>query len=148
MNRCSSTGFGQPVKLFNSMLNTNSVTLGGGLLIRLTACFLGRLTAACLSALLRLPAPLLCGLLIRLTACFLSRLTAACLSALLRLPAPLLCGLLIRLTACLFDQAYCRLFVSLTVTFQALHKSQYLILCKLPATLVVFTNVTNEKKKI
>ena len=27
------------------------------------------------------------------------------------------------------------------VTFQALHKSYYLILCKLPATLVDFTNV-------
>ena len=27
------------------------------------------------------------------------------------------------------------------VTFQALHKTKYLILCKLPATLVVFTNV-------
>jgi hypothetical protein len=27
------------------------------------------------------------------------------------------------------------------VTFQALHKSQYLILCKLPTTLVVLTSV-------
>ena len=53
---------------------------------------------ASLSALLWLPAPLICGLLIRLTACFLGRLTVACLSALLWLPSPLICGLLIRLT--------------------------------------------------
>jgi len=75
-------------------------TLLCGLLIRLTACFLGRLTAACLSALLRLPRLLVCTLLIGLTACFLGRLAAACLSAFLWLPSLLLCGLLIRIAAC------------------------------------------------
>jgi hypothetical protein len=71
-----------------------------GLLIRLTACFLGWLTAACLSALLWLPSPLNCGLLIRLTARFLGWLTAACLSALLWLTRPLICGLLLLADLC------------------------------------------------
>jgi len=65
---------------------------------RLTAYFLGWLTAACLPALLLwLPSLLLCGFLIRLTACLLGWLIAAYLPALLWLTGLVICGLSARL---------------------------------------------------
>jgi hypothetical protein len=88
-------------------------------LLRLTAYFLGRLTAACLPAFLWLPSPLLCGLLIWLT--------AACLSSLLQLPSLLAFGLLVRLTACFLGrltaavcQASCGLQACLFVAYYCL----------------------------
>jgi hypothetical protein len=58
---------------------------------------LGRHTAACLSALLWLPSPLICGLMNRLTACFLGWPIAAYLPALLWLTGLVICGLSARL---------------------------------------------------
>ena len=61
-------------RLFVSLLWLPSLLLCG-LLIRIAACFLGRLAAACLSALQRLLSPLICGSLLLADLCGLLGLT-------------------------------------------------------------------------